>query len=80
MQNGAIAELKKLTDIGVGPFVHPKKVAQLMGCSPPQIYKGIDAGVIPICRPFASGKPGERPTRYVDMLKWIQQVQEQHQH
>ncbi|MBY4675904.1 hypothetical protein [Marinobacterium arenosum] len=77
MENAAIAELQKLTNLGVGPFVHPRRMAQLMGCSYAQIIKGMNRGVVPVALPFAQGFGKERPTRYVDMLRWIEQVRSQ---
>jgi len=55
-------------------FAHPEKVADLMGVTVRQIRDGMDAGSVPFCTPFATGKEGERPTRFVDVDAWVKRV------
>jgi len=57
-------------------FCHPERAAELIGCSLRQIRDGFDSGAVPYVTPFATGKKGERPTRFVDVTAWVKKASE----
>lgn len=59
------------------PFMHPRKLAGLIGCSPKTLINAMDNGVVPVCTPFATGRPNERPTRYINLTLWAKRVHEE---